>query len=189
MTVPNQRDPDLTVVVRNLRTDLAALTSTVIGRWGRIPHQTTDPATPANGSIWMRDDAPVSLRARDADATYTMQLGGMVSYTPTLGNITASSVSAWYAQLGPLGIVHLRSTSCTATAAGYTTYSLPTGWAQQGANGPVFAELGFLAPFKLVEARIGNTGTTITVAADNLGAQFTLGALCDVSLWALVHLA
>ena len=190
MVVPNQRDPDQTTIIRQLRTELAALKSTVIGRWGRVPHLSADPASPPNGSLWIRDDAPSTLKARTGGASFGLQLGSMVAYTPATTNVTiVGSVAGWYAQFGPIGVAHIRSISCTATGPGYTTYALPTGWAQQGANGPVIAELGFGAPFKLVEARVGNSGTVVTVAADNIGTTFTLGAVCDVSLWALVHLA
>jgi hypothetical protein len=56
VTVPNQRDPDLTQIVRDLRKGVDDVKRNSISRWGRIPHLTVDPTSPPDGSEWIRDD-------------------------------------------------------------------------------------------------------------------------------------
>lgn len=56
MTVPNQRDPDSTQVLRAVRDGLADLKAMVISRWGRVPYMGADPVSPPDGSMWIRSD-------------------------------------------------------------------------------------------------------------------------------------
>jgi hypothetical protein len=56
MPTPNQRDLDLVDTLRKLRSDLSDLASTVVARWGRVPIVGVAPATPPDGSIFVRSD-------------------------------------------------------------------------------------------------------------------------------------
>lgn len=61
---PNQRDPDLVQIIDNLQTRLAALEANTVSRWGRVPHVAADPATLADGQVWLRsDDKTMRYRA------------------------------------------------------------------------------------------------------------------------------
>src|SRR5438046_8737266 len=69
MAVPNQRDPDLTVVVNGLLADVDETKKTLIARWGRIPNVTADPTSPPDGAVWLRSDRE-QLRYRTNGATF-----------------------------------------------------------------------------------------------------------------------
>lgn len=75
MTAPGIRDPDQLQIIRTLRDDLKTLTSTVVGRWGKVPYAATDPTTPANGTVWVRSDTR-SLWARIAGTSVLIGAGG-----------------------------------------------------------------------------------------------------------------
>lgn len=75
MTVPNQRDPDLTQVVKGLMGGLADLKANVISRWGRVPHVAADPASPPDGAVWVRSD-DLAARWQANGRTYGQRIGG-----------------------------------------------------------------------------------------------------------------
>lgn len=74
------RDPDLIQIINKLQGDLDELTKNVIARNGRIPHIATDPASPPDGSAWIRSDDR-GLRYRANGTTIALPRGYIASQT------------------------------------------------------------------------------------------------------------
>lgn len=76
MTAP--RDPDMVQIISDLQDNLAALKANVISRWGRVPYVAADPASPPDGSMWIRSDTG-ALRYRTNGVTGGGRTGGQWS--------------------------------------------------------------------------------------------------------------
>ena len=73
--MPAPRDADLVAIISGLQDDLAALKANVISRWGRVPYVGADPASPPDGSVWVRSDL-ATLAFRSGGTTYGQRVGG-----------------------------------------------------------------------------------------------------------------
>ena len=182
MSVPNQRDPDQIEIIRSLLARVTQLEQTVTGRWGQIPHVSTDPTTPLNGAIWLRDDSPVNVRVRSGGTTYSLG-GPWVTYAAALFNVTGGAVTAESKQLDMnTTLIRAYVTAGTATAASYISIGLPvtsvstqpftTIWAANGTNGRVlsaFVDAGGNVARLYADA----VATSWGVGASVVGAMFT----------------
>lgn len=84
------RDPDLVQVIDDLQRRLAALEANVVSRWGRVPHVAADPATPADGQVWIRSDDKGS-RYRTNGTTVPLARGVLGVHTLTSVFSTAAT--------------------------------------------------------------------------------------------------
>lgn len=89
------RDPDLIQIISKLQGDLDELTKNVISRAGRVPHVAADPASPPDGSDWIRSDTGEwRYRANGVtvalDARYVPRVGGVLLTSNMLGIATSS---------------------------------------------------------------------------------------------------
>lgn len=118
--------------------------------------------------------------------------GAWATYTPTLTNATAATVSGAYQQIGKSGHFRINVTAGTATAAGTFTATLPAGWTV--AAGAAAIPLLVLhnnggGTIITVSGRVAAGGTTCTIYASTAGANFTLGQNIITAISGTIELA
>lgn len=123
MTAQNQRDPDGTDILGQVRDGLADLKANVISRWGRVPHVATDPTSLADGMAWIRSDTG-QLRFRANGVT---SHGDWTAVTFTNGwvNFNAGYQTCQYRKVAD--VVEIRGVMSTGTVAS-TAFTLPAGF-------------------------------------------------------------
>lgn len=164
------RDPDLLQILDRLTTGLAELKANVISRWGRIPHTAADPASPPDGSTWIRsDNGNLSWRANAVTHPTAWT-------APTLAgawvNFGGTQQVAQYRMVGDR--VFLRGVVKTGVI-GTAVFTLPAGFRPPSPNGDLQFTVSSNSAFGVVG--ISPAGVVTALVGNN--AAFWLG--CDFS--------